>query len=305
MELHQLRCAVAVADHGTFTGAAGALHVTQPAVSYAVGKLERELGVQLFRRIGTGAQLTSAGEAFLPVARDTIRNADRVETTMAKITGVISGRLEVTTPRTLVPRMASLVGAFRHEHAGVVVDLIDAEGDTTVLEHLRSSRCELGFLRLSPLPNDLHGQRAPDEEFIAVFPPETKLPPGKRTHITLDELANWPLVAPPRATPNRHAFEQLFANHGLDIQVVAESAHPESILELVWAGAGASLASSDTAAAHSSRGVLTRRLLPPLVQPVHLAHRAAQLSPAASAFRDLAGTPQRPDPTPYGHQPSR
>ncbi len=287
MELHQLRCAVAVADHGTFTGAAGALHLTQPAVSYAVGKLERELGVQLFRRIGTGAPLTSAGEAFLSVARDTLRDADRVETTMAQITGVISGRLEVTAPRTLVPRMARLVGAFRQQHAGVVVDLIDAEGDKTVLEHLRSSRCELGFLRLSTLPNDLRGPRAADEEFVAVFPPGTKLPAGKG--IPLNELAKQPLVAPPRATPNRHAFEQIFVSHGLDIQVVAESAHPESILELVWAGAGASLASFDTTAALRSRGVLTRRLLPPLVQAVHLAHRAAPLSPAANAFRDLAG----------------
>lgn len=289
MELHQLRCAVAVADHGSFTAAASALHLTQPAVSYTVRKLERELGVELFRRLGTGARLTSAGEGFLPVARETLRNADQVEATMAEITGVIAGRLAVTAPRTLVPRMASMVGAFRQQYPGVVVDLIDAEGDATVLEHLRASRCELGFLRLSTVPSDLHGRRVAEEEFVAVFPPGTNLPPGDR--VGLDELARQPLIAPPRATPNRHAFEQIFAGHGAghgaDLAIVAEAAHPEAILELVWAGAGASLASLDAATTLGSRGVLTRRLRTPIVQPVQLASRAGRLSPAANAFRQL------------------
>jgi DNA-binding transcriptional LysR family regulator len=292
MELHQLRCAIAVADHGSFTAAAGALHLTQPAVSYTVRKLERELGVELFRRRGTGAGLTSAGESFLPVARETLRNADRVEATMAEITGVIAGRLEVAAPRTLVPRMARIVGAFRQQHGGVVVDLIDAEGDTTVLEHLRSNRCELGFVRLATLPKDLHGHQVADEEFVAVFPPGTQLP--SRKGIRLDELAKHPLIAPHPATPNRDAFERLFAGHTRDIHIVAESAHPESILELVCAGAGASLASLDTTAALNSREVATRRLVPPLVQPVHLASHATKLSPAANAFRRVV-TLTRPD----------
>src|SRR5262249_2642327 len=221
MELHELCCAVAVADHGSFTGAARALHLTQPAVSYVIRKLERELGVGLFRRLGTGTCLTAAGEAFLPVARDTLRSADRIEATMAEITGVISGRLEVVAPRTLVRRMARIVGAFRQQHRGGVVDLVDAEGDMTAVEHLRSNRCELGLLRLSPLPNDLHGDRIADEEFVGVFPPGTQLPPGDA--VPLEELARQPLIAPPRATPNRGAFEQIFSGH--DIRIVAASAH--------------------------------------------------------------------------------
>ncbi len=298
MELHELRCAVAVADHGSFTAAARALHLTQPAVSYTVRKLERELGVELFRRLGAGTRLTSAGEGFLPVARETLRNADRVQATMAEITGVVTGRLAVTAPRTLVARMARMVGTFRQQYPGVVVDLIDAEGDTTVLEHLRSSRCELGLLRLSELPTDLHGKRVADEEFVAVFPPGTKLRPNDS--IGIEELAQHPVIAPPQATPNRRAFEQIFARHCEDLRIVAEAANPEAILELVSAGAGASLASLDAATTLGPRSVLTRRLRPPIVQPVQLTSRPGHLSPAANAFREL---PPAAPTVGYGRSP--
>ena len=69
MELHQLRYVVAVAEEGSFTAAARRELVAQPAVSAAVRSLERELGVQLFRRGRSGAQPTEAGVAVLAHAR--------------------------------------------------------------------------------------------------------------------------------------------------------------------------------------------------------------------------------------------
>ena len=61
MDLNQLRGAVALADHGTFTRAAAALHMTQPSLSYTIGRLESELGTRLFERLPTGVIETSAG----------------------------------------------------------------------------------------------------------------------------------------------------------------------------------------------------------------------------------------------------
>jgi DNA-binding transcriptional LysR family regulator len=69
LELRHLRCFVAVAEHGQVSTAAEALRLAQPAVSQTIRQLERELGVDLFRRHPRGVALTRAGEELLPKAR--------------------------------------------------------------------------------------------------------------------------------------------------------------------------------------------------------------------------------------------
>ena len=76
MELAQLRCVVAVAKHGNFTKAAASLHLTQPSLSYSIGKLEAELGVLLFTRLPRGVALTAAGTAIVEHARRAVDEAD-------------------------------------------------------------------------------------------------------------------------------------------------------------------------------------------------------------------------------------
>ena len=76
MELQKVRYVVAVVDHGTFTAAAAACFVAQPSLSHAVRALERELGVDLFHRIGRHVRVTAAGEAFIPAARATLSALD-------------------------------------------------------------------------------------------------------------------------------------------------------------------------------------------------------------------------------------
>ena len=75
MDLRQAAYVVAVVDHGTFTAAAASIPVSQPALSQAIAALERELGTELFHRLGREVQLTAAGEAFVEPARRMLRDA--------------------------------------------------------------------------------------------------------------------------------------------------------------------------------------------------------------------------------------
>ncbi len=265
------------------------MHLSQPALSHAVAKLEAELGVELFVRLGRGIALTPAGEVVEAIARDTLRDVERLQTSAAEIAGAMSGRLQLTAPRTLIRRMAGLVGAFRSRHPGVVVELADAGGDDQALEALRSGRCDMALVRLSQIPLDIRGSPLEPEEFVAVFPPGTEL---KSKHsISMDGLVQYPLIAPPRRSKNREIFDEIFFSKGLHPTVVVESAHPVSILELVAAGAGACLAPRDAVTAFIERGVVMRRLEPRIIQEVHLVHRIGRLSPAALAFERLAVEP--------------
>src|SRR5258707_6689817 len=74
MEIRQIEYVVGVVEQGGFTRAAEALHVTQPALSEGIRRLEAELGLELFHRVGRRALQSSAGEAFLEPARQGLRD---------------------------------------------------------------------------------------------------------------------------------------------------------------------------------------------------------------------------------------
>src|SRR4051812_49612868 len=69
MTLQQLRYVLAAARHGSFSAAAESLYLAQPSLSEQVRRLEEELGVSLFVRVGRGLELTEAGRRFLPQAQ--------------------------------------------------------------------------------------------------------------------------------------------------------------------------------------------------------------------------------------------
>src|SRR5262245_43503460 len=101
MELHQLRYALAVVDNGTFTAAAAACFVAQPSLSHAIRSLERELGVELFQRVGRRVRLTAAGEAFVAPAREVLRSLDTLRSDVDAVTGLVAGYLDLVALPTL------------------------------------------------------------------------------------------------------------------------------------------------------------------------------------------------------------
>lgn len=278
-----MRCAVAVVEHGSFTQAARALHLSQPSLSYAIGRLETELGTQLFERLGRRVVLTPAGEAALGPARHALRDADNVRAAVVDAAGVVTGRLDLVALRTLVEPVAELVGAFRARNPQVAVMLHDPQEDSRVLELVRSGQCEVGLARMAVLPLDLDGPKLFDEEFVAVFPADTRIRDGP---IPMSELARHPLVVPPRGTQSRASFDAGFATLGLVADAAVECAHVESILALVRNGAGASILAES--AVRPREGIVTRPFAPPVRAHVRVVHRRSHCSPAALAFTELA-----------------
>lgn len=77
MLLRHLTCFLAVAEHRSFTRAATALHVSQPALSQQIRQLEELLGVLLFDRSGRQIRLTDSGEVWLTYARRVLQETGR------------------------------------------------------------------------------------------------------------------------------------------------------------------------------------------------------------------------------------
>src|SRR5947209_4254395 len=101
MDLRQLEYVVGIVDHGGFTRAADALHVSQPSLSHGIRTLERELGVDLFHRLGRQVVLTAAGEAIVDPARHVLRQIDTMRASVAAVKGTTAGRLDLVSLPTL------------------------------------------------------------------------------------------------------------------------------------------------------------------------------------------------------------
>ena len=84
MTLQQLQYFLAAVEHGSFTAAADALHMAQPSLSEQVRRLEAELGVELFARVGPGLVLTEAGLSLRPHAERVVAEADEARESVSR-----------------------------------------------------------------------------------------------------------------------------------------------------------------------------------------------------------------------------
>ncbi|MGD9794531.1 MAG: LysR family transcriptional regulator [Acidimicrobiia bacterium] len=285
MDLHQLRCAVAVADHGSFTKAADALHMTQPALSYVINRLEAELGTLLFERLRRGVAITAAGRALLEPARMTLAEADRTRAAVTAVTGLVAGSLHLGSVRLTMAIVADLVTAFHDRHPDVTVVVHEPLSDTEVIECVRDGRFDLAVIRASAVPSDLSSVEFVRHETVVVGP--DAIAPG-RGPLTTERLAQLPLIAQPQGTPGRNQIDLVFADASVHPHVVMECANHEMILELVARGVGVAITARNHPLVADRAGVWMRSFVPARMSALAVVHRRGRPSPAVEALRALA-----------------
>ena len=103
MNLRHLEFVIAVAEHGSFTRAAEAVHVSQPSLSHAIAGIEEQLGTSLFNRAGRSVSLTPAGEAFVEAGRVVLRDLAVLYASVDSVGGHVVGTLDVAATRSRTP----------------------------------------------------------------------------------------------------------------------------------------------------------------------------------------------------------
>ena len=285
MELHQLRYVLAVVEHGTFTAAAAACYVAQPSLSHAVGLLERELGVELFHRIGRRVVLTAAGEAFVEPAREALRAIDTLRAEVASVAGAVTGRLDlVALPTLAVDPVAPLVGAFRRAHPGVSIRLAHPDDTAELARLVRSGASEVGVTELPVVGERLVARPIGPQELVGLLPPGTPRP----RRLELSDLARRPVVTQAAGTSTRDVLDAALGALGLEVALAVETDQREALVPLVLAGAGTAVVPAPMAVVARRQGAVVARLHPGLWRDLGLVHREATLSPAARAFVELA-----------------
>jgi DNA-binding transcriptional LysR family regulator len=200
MELRHLRYFVAVAEEGHITRAAERLGIQQPPLSHQIRALERELGVQLFRRLPRGVELTEAGRSFVEDARAALaRVGQGVEAAKRAARGE-QGHLRLAVPPTAPfhPFVPQVVRAFREAYPMVSLAMEESLR-TETLERLRGGQVDIAFLRASiAAPEGLVVHPLLEEPMVAALPsghPLARGGRGREAAIPLRALAAETFVA--------------------------------------------------------------------------------------------------------------
>lgn len=249
MNVQQLKTFVAVVDHGSFSDAARALGVSQPAVTMQVQSLESSVGATLLDRRYRRVDLTEAGNAFLPHARRVLEQLDEAREEIEALSGVVTGRLSIaasTTPGVyVIPR---LLGAFVEQNPEVGLTI--AVHDTAeVIEAVETGHADLGVTGATVRGARVQFEQAGVDELVLICPPSSPLASGKG--VALAELADERWVLRESGSGTRQVAERLAADHGLDpdeLRVTVELGTGEAIVSAVEGGLGISIVSRYVAA---------------------------------------------------------
>ncbi len=235
--LRQLAYFVAAADHGSMTAAGRAVHVSQSAISLAVGDLERELGAQLFVR-AHGLSLTPAGHRIIAGARELLAGAAALADDARELGDALTGDLTVACYDTIAPfLMPQLVAGFAVKEPDVRLDV--REGDMAELHELvRSGGSELMICYDLDLGRDIAATPLLATRPYVLLPADHPL--TERDEIPLGELAGQPLVLLDQPQPAAY-FLGLFAAAGLTARIAHRTSSFEMVRSLVARSLGCSL----------------------------------------------------------------
>jgi len=234
MDLRQLAALVAVADHGSFSSAAAALHTVQSNVSTHVARLERELGATLVDR--SAGRLTEEGAAVVARARRVSAELEALVADVAAIREEVTGNVRIgtigTTARWLVPRLLEVMSE-RHPKVRMFV----VEATSTSLEpQLANGVLDIAVVNLPVPAPDLTATPLFDEDLLLVVPPEHPLAARKR--VAMKDLDGLELLMAAPNTAYRHEIDVATAAAGITLVPKAELDGVRLMASLTFEGHG-------------------------------------------------------------------
>jgi DNA-binding transcriptional LysR family regulator len=258
-----LRSLQEIARLGSFSRAAAALHLSQPAVSHQIRGLEARLGVPLLERVGKRAALTRAGELLLEHARRALAELETAATAVRHLAGVVSGRVRIGTGATasiylLPPILRRLRSRYRE------IEIIVVTGNSNdITAGVAANELDMGLVTLP-----VHGRSLTVSPFcvdplVAIAPPDRRWPRGGV--LTAADLAQHPLILYERGGTIRRVIDEWLRRGGVVPRVAMELGSSEAIKKLVEAGLGLSITPAITVRDEVRRGSLRALRLSPLL----------------------------------------
>jgi DNA-binding transcriptional LysR family regulator len=290
MTLQQLRYFLAAAEHGSFSAAAATLLMAQPSLSDQIRKLEAELGVPLFARVGRGLTLTEAGRMLRPHAERTLAEAEEAIGSVQQVRTLTGGTASFGTFGSAHHYLlGGLVQDFRRRYPDVRVRVV-GQNSAEVADAIREGTLEAGLIALPIDDRGLEVRPSIREEnhYVSADPARVAEPK------TIDEIAAGPLILYDArwgsVDPMRRQLAERAQRAGVRLEPEIEVEYQTAALDLAARGLGDTVAAPSVLATLGfGRRLSSVSLDPPLYDTfAFVTRRNARLSPATRAFMELA-----------------
>ena len=240
MDFHELNTFIEVARYRSFSQAAEALFITQPAVSKRITALETELGVKLFNRINRSISLTEAGRTLLPRVQALRSEAEAIRRYAADLSGDVSGILSMGTSHHIgLRRLPPVLKHFNNQYPQVQLDIRFEDSEQACFA-VERGELEIAITTLpAHIPPQLKASTIWVDRLEIVAAPDHPL--HKLKHVSLVELAKHPCVLPSKDTFTYQILRSKLQQLQIDLTVHMSTNYIETLKMLVSSGFGWSL----------------------------------------------------------------
>lgn len=241
--LQQLRGFCHAAQTGSVSRAAERMGLSQPTVSLQIQALEREFGVPLFERRGPRIRLTEAGRLLHDLAQRLVDGMDCLRETFASHRGVLApGRIDIAAGEsTLLYLLPKFIRKFAARYPQIELNLLNVTGHDG-LALLRRGEVDFACGSMLDIPADVIYH--PIFTFQPTLIVPRKHPLAGRRDITLEEMALFPIILPPKHLSTWRIVTLAFEQRGLKLNVRLQTGGWEVIKRYVEMGLGVSIVTS-------------------------------------------------------------
>lgn len=254
----------AVAKHLSFTKAAEALFMTQPAVTFQIKQLEERFNSRLFERGHGRIALTPAGHLALDYAERILALSAELDTRLKEMTGEIGGPLLIGASTTIAESLLpQVLGDFKSKYPRVQPRLMVANSET-VENRVAEHTLDIGFIEAPSHLQNVVTDVCCEDELQAVCAPSHPL--ARLKTATPKQLVQYPFINRESGSGTREVIDQYFHKSGIEPQslnVVMELGSPEALKGLVATGLGFTIMSRIVVAKETRLGQLVRIPLTP------------------------------------------
>jgi DNA-binding transcriptional LysR family regulator len=255
--LRQLEIFIAVAETQQVTKASERLHLTQSAVSMALGELQNQLGGPLFDRRGRSLLINDRGRFLLPLCKEILCQINNIESLMAEKTETVAGTLQMVASSTIGNYVLPyLIGVFKRLHPAVTLNML-VSNTRRAEELIVEGVADIGFVEGEVSNDQVTTVPWLRDELVVIAGPDHEMARQPTFQIP-DDLSRCEWIMREKGSGTAQIFKKKLGSHVTGLKVAMELGHTEAIKKAVEAGAGVACLSGLTVGREVEQGWLAK-----------------------------------------------